>query len=314
VIKFAQAHILPSRPAQLLIRTIQEWQRDECLEMGAALSYYALFSMFPIFLVVLSIVGSVLGSDADLIQEVLEYADQALPPSAYEVFEDVLFHLDRSSVGAGITGFFLLLFAASNVFGALNRSVDKIWKVRHLKTQPKPLQETILSFLKDRFFAFSLVLSSSLLMIISLTAELAFDILRRLLKEFNNYITFIQLDEVTVIRNVQIFVTYLILSSIVMILFKILPSTRVRWSDIWLGALLSTALFMLLQYLVSNSVIHIGAQYRSYGIIGGVMVLMLWLYFTCQIFFLGSEFTYVYSHLYGSRRNLRDDATELRIR
>jgi len=314
VIEFVKSQLLPSRPVQLIIRTVHEWQRDECLEMGAALSYYALFSMFPIFMVVLSIVGSILGSDAELIQDILDYASGILPASAYEVFEDVLYHLDRSSVGAGITGFFLLLLAASNVFGALNRSVDKIWKVRHLKTQPKPLRETVLGFLKDKFFAFSLVLSSSLLMVVSLMTELVFDILRRLLVEFNTYIAFVQLDEVTVLRNVQILATFLILSTIVLVLFKVLPSTRVRWGDIWLGALLTTALFMALQYLVSNSVIHIGAQYRSYGIIGGVMVLMLWLYFSCQIFFFGSEFTYVYSHLYGSRRYLRDDATELRIR
>ncbi|MBD1910256.1 MULTISPECIES: YihY/virulence factor BrkB family protein [unclassified Leptolyngbya] len=314
MIEFVKFQVLPSRPAQLIIRTIHEWQRDECLEMGAALAYYALFSMFPIFLVVLSIMGWVLGSDAALIQDILAYANQILPDAAYSVFRDVLFHLDNSSVGAGITGFFLLLLAASNVFGALSRSVDKIWKVHYLKTQPKPIQDTLLLFLKEKFFAFSLVFSSSAIMVVSLVAELAFDILRRLLKEFNSYINFIQLDEVTVIRNVQIFVTFLVLILIVMVLFKILPSTRVRWGDIWIGALFTTVLFMLLQYLVSNSVIHIGAQYRSYGIIGGVMVLMLWIYLTCQIFFLGSEFCYVYSHLYGSRRHLRDDATVLRVR
>jgi membrane protein len=192
-------------------------------------------------------VGSVVGSDAALIQDILTYANQILPDAAYSVFRDVLFHLDSSSVGAGITGFFLLLLAASNVFGALSRSIDKIWKVHYLKTQPKPIQDTILLFLKEKFFAFSLVLSSSAIMIISLMAELVFDILRRLLKEFNAYINFIQLDEVTVIRNVQILVTFLVLTFIVMILFKILPSTRVRWGDIWIGALLTTILLFGLE-------------------------------------------------------------------
>lgn len=307
MIPFIKEKILPSRPVQLVIRTGMEWQRDQCLEMGAALSYYALFSIFPIFLVILSIVGFVLGRSDDLIPDILVYAESALPPSAYEVFEDVLFHLNSSSVGAGITGFLLLFFSASNVFGALDRSVDRIWKVFHKRRQRKTLRANILGFLKDRLIAFGLVLSSAAIMTLSLLADLVFDVLRRLLQEFDSLITFIDLDEVTLISKAQIGITFVVMGLIVMILSKILPSTRVTWGDIWPGAFLTAALFLGLQYLVSNSIIHVGAQYRSYGLIGGVMVMLVWLYFTCQIFFLGTEFSYIYTHLYGSRRGQWSD-------
>lgn len=307
MIRFIRDRVLPSRPVQLIIRTGMEWQRDQCLEMGAALSYYALFSIFPIFLVILSIVGFFLGRSDDLIPDILLYAESALPPSAYDVFEDVLLDLNSSSVGAGITGFFLLFFSASNVFGALNRSVDRIWKVYHKRHERKTLQASILGIIKDRVVAFSLVLSSAAIMTLSLLADLFFDVIRRLLDEFNSFITFIELDEVTIISKAQLGVTFLVMGLIVMVLFKILPSTRITWGDTWPGAFLTATLFMGLQYLVSNSIIHVGAQYRSYGLVGGVMVMMIWIYFTCQIFFLGSEFSYVYTHLYGSRRKRSSD-------
>jgi membrane protein len=307
VIPFIRDKVIPSRPVQLVIRTGVEWQRDQCLEMGAALSYYALFSIFPIFLVILSIVGFLLGRTDDLIPDILVYAQSALPPSAYDVFEDVLLDLNSSSVGAGITGFFLLFFSASNVFGALDRSVDRIWNVHHKRHERKTFQASVIGIIKDRVVAFSLVLSSAAIMTLSLLADLVFDVIRRLLEEFNSLITFIELDEVMIISKAQLGITFLVMGLIVMALFKILPSDRIPWGDIWPGAFLTAALFMGLQYLVSNSIIHVGAQYRSYGFIGGVMVMMLWIYFTCQIFFLGSEFAYVYAHLYGSRRKQSRD-------
>lgn len=297
-----KTQILSATPTQLVVQTFRKWQQDECSEMGAALSYYALFSLFPMFLVILSVAGFFLGPEADVTTQILTYAQTALPSMAYDIFEDALSHLNTSSVGAGITGFILLLFTSSNVFGALDRSVDKIWKVYEEKRNADSLRSSIMTFLLDRVLAFSLVLSASVLMLISLLSNIALKTLRHLLSSVNQLITFIELDEVLILKDVQIGATFLILCLVVLALFKILPSTSVRWGDLWLGSLLTTSLLVGLQQLISNSILQIGAQYKSYGLIGGVMVLMLWLYLTCQVFFIGSVFTYVYAHLYGSRR------------
>lgn len=271
--------------------------------MGAALSYYALFSLFPTVLVILSVVGFLLGPNTDLVSQILEYARGSLPDSAYAIVQETLFNLNQSSVGAGIVGFFLLLFAASNVFGALDRAVDRIWEVYASQRTSASFKAAVLTFLKNRVLAFTLVLSSAALLLLSLSANLVFKILQQILQEFNQTITFIQLDEVTILKNVQIGVTFFILNLIVMVLFKLLPSTRVHWGDIWLGSLVTTGLFTALQNLVSNSVIHISSRYSSYGLVGGVMVLLLWIFLTCQVFFIGTEVTYVYAHLFGSRRH-----------
>jgi membrane protein len=91
------------------------------------------------------------------------------------------------------------------------------------------------------------------------------------------------------------------------ILFKILPTIELAWRDIWPGALLTTVLLLLLQQLISNSVISLGSRFLSYGVIGSVMMLMLWIFLTCQIFFAGCEFAYVYAHMFGTRRRVRGE-------
>jgi membrane protein len=86
------------------------------------------------------------------------------------------------------------------------------------------------------------------------------------------------------------------------ILFKVLPKVPVSWRDVWLGALLTAFLLVGIQQLASTSVVSIGGRYLSYGVIGSVMVLLVWIFMVCQIFLLGCEFSYVYAHLFGSRR------------
>jgi membrane protein len=89
---------------------------------------------------------------------------------------------------------------------------------------------------------------------------------------------------------------------VVGLLYKILPRTYVAWGDLWLGALFTATLWSILQQLITNSVISLGSRFQSYGVVSSFMVLMLWIYLTSQIFFLGGELTYVYAHLFGSRR------------
>jgi len=305
MVNFVRRRILPSRFVQLFIRTGQKWMADQCLEMGAAISYYALFSLFPIFIVILSVAGFFLGQDANVLDQILTYAQSYLPPSAYEIVEDVLLHLQESSIGASVVGFVLLFFTASNVFGALDRSIDRIWQVQANERHDNTLQSQVLTFIKDRVVAFSLVISTAGLMVVSLLSNIAIKTIRELLTGFNNLITFVDLDEVSIIRDLQVVITFLILCLVILLLYKILPSTRVAWGDIWIGSVIAASLLVLLQMLVSSSVISIGSRFRSYGVIGGVMVLMLWLYWTCQIFFIGNEFSYVYAHLFGSRRERR---------
>lgn len=300
--KFLPAvHLLKSKPALLVLQTLIKWQRDECFEMGAALSYYALFSLFPLFLVILSVFGAFAGPTTQIYDHILLFARNGLPPEAYTLVTNTLLHLNRNSVGAGIVSFLLLFFTASGVFGALTRFMNKIWRVNQPEDTHIGLRIAVLTFLRNRLMAFILVFSSAALILVSLVSNLVIRVILDLIINLEGVTDFLQIDDLQLLRTLQATFTYFLLAAVVMVLFKTLPSTPIQWKDVWPGGLTTTGLLLLLQHLVSNSIIQLGGQFRSYGVVGSVMILMLWLFLTCQIFLLGSEMTFVYAYLFGSR-------------
>lgn len=303
MISFLRNRVLPSPAAKLIIATGQKWQKDKCLEMGAALSYYALFSLFPIALVIASILGFLLGPETDVFQKILVFTENSLPPTAFATVEDTLLQLNRQSVGAGLIGFGLSFFAASSVFGALDRSVDKIWKADQPTSEPQSFMKTTIDFLLKKLFAFALVMSTSLLLLLSLLSNIAIRIVLNIIRNMDRSVTFVNLNSVLIARVLQLGSSFLLVALAVLLLLRFLPSTYTPWKDLWPGAMVTSLLLLGLQQLVSRNIIQIGGQYQSYGAIGGVMILLLWIYFTCQIFFLGCAMSYVYAHVFGSRRH-----------
>lgn len=295
--------LLPSKPARLIIQTGQKWQADECSNMGAALSYYALFSLFPIFLVVLSVTGIFLGPETDAQAQLTGFIEGALPSGAVEIVEDTLADLNQGSAIAGWLGFLLLLLTASSVFGVLAESVNKIWAEGEQEAKAGGLRTTAIAFILGKLTAFGLVLLGAILLLFSLLSNIVIQVLMELVVQFDDLLPFLALDNLLVARSLQIASSVLTLYLAVLLLLRVLPPIPMPWRDIWPAALLTVGLLFGLQQLVSYGVIEIGGQYQSYGVIGGVMILLLWLYLTCQIFFLGCEFSYVYARMFGSRRH-----------
>lgn len=299
--KVPGAQLLRSRPAVLIIQTALKWQRDDCLEMGAALSYYALFSLFPTVLIVLSIMGAFIGPESGASEQILLFAQNSLPPEAYSVVDNTLNQLNRNSLEAGIISFLILFFTASGVFGALTRSMNKIWQVDQEREDEKGVKSAAKKFMRNRFLAFVLVFSTSALIFISLVSKILIEVIIQVVENLENAVGLFQIDDLLVLKALQTSTSYLGISAIIMLLFKVLPNTRICWRDVWLGGLITSALFMLLQHLASNSIVRVGEQFLSYGAVGSVMILLLWIFLTCQVFFLGCELTYVYAYLFGSR-------------
>ena len=302
-VTYFRDRVLPSKFVQLFIQTIVKWQKDECLEMGAALAYYALFSLFPICLVVLSILGFLLGPDTNIYNQLLTVAKNILPTEPYNIVKDTLLNLNDSSVSAGLVGFLLLLLTASKIFEALNRSVDKIWEVESPTETEKNIKNQVVEFIKNKILAFFLVLSTVFVLLLSMLSNVAIKVILEVIDQFKNLATGIEIDNLLLIKSLQLGISFFLILSVIMGLFKVLPSRRVQWKDIWLGALMTVGLLMLVQSLVSNGFIQIGEQFRAYGVIGNVMVLLLWIYLVFQIFFLGCEFSVIYSRLFGSDRD-----------
>ncbi|UBF30004.1 YihY/virulence factor BrkB family protein (plasmid) [Kovacikia minuta CCNUW1] len=303
VLPYLRSTILPSKPAQLLIQTGLKWDQDNCPGMAAALSYYALFSLFPMLLVILSVIGSFFGPNTEAFQFIKEAIERYLPPEVHDLIKGTIVSLNENSVGAGVVGFSLLLLAASTIFAILRSSVNKIWRSPSRASEAGSILKMVTFSIVNKLFSFLLVLGTALLLLVSLIANIAIKTILELVANFQETFSFIKVDELQLSKGLQIGSSFLILSLVACILFKILPSVHVAWQDVWMGALLTALLVVGLQQLVSNSVISIGTHFLSYGAIGSVMILMLWIFLTCQIFFLGCVFSYVYAHLFGSRRN-----------
>jgi len=299
---FFRTYIVRSPVTQLICRTVMKWQQDECLEMGAALAYYAIFSLFPLLLLILSIVGSILPNTVAY-DQILIVARDVLPPAAFQVVQTTLIEFTAGSTSASIIGFGILLFTASGFFGALSRSFDKIWRVTPKHQEGGNALDAVLHLLGQRLFAFVLVMASTSLIFVSLLSNIAIATLLRLLEQFSAHITIVTINQAQLLPWLRLGVSFIVLMAVVMVLFRVLPSTRVRWRDVWPGAVATVVLWLVLQQLIANSVVSLGSRFHSYGVVGGVMVLMLWIYLTSQIFFLGGELTYVYAHMFGSRRH-----------
>lgn len=302
VFPYVQSTVLPSRPAQLLIQTGLKWDRDNVPGMAAALSYYALFSLFPLLLILLSVLGALVGPDTEAFRTIQTAVVRYLPPEVHNLIKDTVIALNDNSVGAGLVGTILLLWAASTIFSILRQSVNKIWQTPNRASEAGSLLQMAVFFVTNKLFAFLLVLGTALLILLSLISNIVVKTITELVTNFGETFAVIKIDELQLTRGLQVSSSIFLLALAICILFKVLPTITLAWRDVWLGALITASLLVGLQQLASSSVVSIGGRFLSYGVIGSVMILMVWIFLTCQIFFFGCEFSYVYAHLFGSRR------------
>ncbi|MBL1177016.1 YihY/virulence factor BrkB family protein [Pantanalinema sp. GBBB05] len=303
MLQYIQSAILPSKPAQLLIKTGLKWDQDNCPGMAASLAYYALFSLFPMLLVILSVIGWLIEPNSAAFQSIREAVQRYLPPEVHDLIKVTIISLNENSAGAGIVGFIALLFAASAVFGVLRNSVNRIWRSPNRVSEAGSIWQIVFFFIFNKLLAFLLVFGGALLLLVSLVVNIAVKTILELIANFQATIALIQIDDLQLTKGLQTSSSFLILAIVACILYKILPATPVAWQDVWLSALLVASLLVSLQQLVSNSVISIGSHFLSYGVIGSVMILMLWIFLTFQIFLFGCVLSYVYAYLFGSRRH-----------
>lgn len=303
MLQYIQSTILPSKPAQLLIKTGLKWDQDNCPGMAASLAYYALFSLFPMLLIILSVIGWLIEPNSAAFRSIREVVQRYLPPEVHDLIKATIISLNENSAGAGIIGFIVLLFAASAVFGVLRNSVNRIWRSPNRASEAGSMWQIVFFFIFNKLLAFLLVFGGALLLLVSLVVNIAVKTILELIANFQATFALIQIDNLQLTKGLQTGSSFLILAIVACILYKILPATQVAWQDVWLGALLVASLLVGLQQLVSNSVISIGSHFLSYGVIGSVMILLLWIFLTFQIFLFGCVLSYVYAYLFGSRRH-----------
>ena len=278
----------------LLKATASEWSEDKVPRLGAALAFYSVLSLAPLLLIAIAVASLVFGEKAATGQ-LENQIQQMVGKEGAEAIQEMLKNAHKPGSGpiAALIGFATLLLAASGVFGQLQDSMNTIWEV-----QPKP-GRGVLGFLKDRFFSFTMVLGTGFLLLTSLvlTATVA--------------ATFQLLSGLSPALKPALALGDLVASAVVVILlfaliYKLLPDAKIAWRDVWVGAGLTTVLFLIGKAGIG---LYLGrSSYGSgYGAAGSLVVLLVWIYYSSQILFFGAEFTQVYANRYGSQiRPARD--------
>lgn len=273
----------------MLKAAFAKWQRDDCGTIAASLAYFALFSLFPLILVVLSVVGFVIDPNEFAVRQQL--VDLIGSTDVRELVAQTLEDLTEARTTTGLIGFVTLLLAASGIFGALDKAFDIIWDVRELD-QPKPagIIAAARTFLRDKLVAFGLVLGCALLILLSILSSVA-------VTAVSAYTSWLPGQEL-LLQVAQFAIAALLLTLALSAIYKVLPNRPVGWGDVWPAALVAALLFAALQRL-AGFILGM-TNYATYGAVGGVMTLMVYIYLSFMVLLLGGELSYAYARSFGS--------------
>jgi membrane protein len=269
----------------LLKDTAKEWSDDNAMRLSAALSYYSIFSIAPLLLIVIGIAGKFFANNADAELKVVEYLGNVVGPQVAEAVKGILQSAKQNSNGATIVGFLTLLVGASTVFGQLKEALNTIWGVR-----PKP-GLGIMNFIKQRLLSFGMVLVIGLLLLTSLIMTTAITALNGWLADRLGIPEFVS-------NLVGFILAFGVETLLFALIFKMLPDAKVEWRSVWIGAAATALLFEVgklgLSYYLGG-----GGATSSFGAGAAVVLLLLWVFYASNILFFGAEFTQVYAHSRG---------------
>jgi membrane protein len=274
---------------KILVATIMGFINDNGLKLSAALAYYTVFSIAPLLIIIISLAGLVWGHDAATNKLYPQIAHYVGSQAAIQI-QDILKKLQLSgkSGTAVVIGGITLLIGASSIFVEIQESLNMIWRV---KAKPK---KGWLKLVQNRFLSFSLIISLGFLLLASLVVNL-------LLKLLGDWVLhFLPAVTALLISIVNLASTLVIISVLFGIIFKFLPDVKIRWKDVRMGAFFTALLFMGGQYLI-NLYIQYTARSSTYGAAGSILVILVWIYYTAAILYIGAEFTQVYAEAIGSQ-------------
>jgi membrane protein len=272
----------------LLKQTFQEWLQDKAPQLGAALAYYTVFSLAPLILVLLAIVGVIFRDDpAGAWNKITQQMSYFLDPSAVQVVQNIAEKASQpgKSTIATIIGIALAIFGASGVFGQLQDALNTIWGVKAKPTQG------IWGFLRNRFLSFAMVAGICFLLLVSLAIE-------ALLKAFSHYVQSVLPGGMVIALAVYLVFDFAVVVLLFAMIFKFLPDVKIQWRDVWIGAAMTAILFGIGKWLL-GFYLGSGAAGSAYGAASSLITLLLWVYYSSQILLFGAEFTQVYAQRAG---------------
>jgi membrane protein len=282
----------------LLTRTFREWSEDKASRLAAALSYYTVFSLPPLLVLSLAIAGLVYDRQAAQ-DQLLAQAGGLLGETGSEALVQILDNASDPAWGsiASIVSIALLFLGASGVFTQLQDAMNTIWEV---KARPG---RGILGTIKDRLLSFTMVLTVGFLLLVSLLLSTA-------LVAVGEWVSGLAPDAVWLASIISFVISFGVISLLFALIFKTIPDVKIAWRDVWPGAVVTALLFNLGKWAIGAYLAR-SAPASAYGAAGSLIVVLLWVYYSAQILFLGAEFTQVYAGRFGKPIVADDNAVPL---
>jgi membrane protein len=275
-----------------LKQSVASWRKDYAPSMGGALAYYTLFSIAPVLIIAIAVAGAVFGEEAAR-GEIIAQLQGLIGESGATAIEGLLESARRPTDGilATAISIALLLVGATTVFAELQTDLDRIWKV-------KPQSGGIWNLVRARVLSFGMILVLAFLLLVSLVVSAA-------LTAFGTWYGAWFEGWAVLLETLNLIISFAITTALFAMIYKVLPRADIAWHDVWIGAAVTAALFAVGKLLIG---LYIGTSgvASGFGAAGSFVVLLVWVYYSTQIFLLGAEFTRAYANAHGSRRRKGD--------
>lgn len=286
---------------RLIADAVAAWSDDYAASMGAALAFYTLFSIAPLLLIVISLAGLVFG-EAAARGEILEQLSGLVGSDSAATVESLLQGLNRPRAGAlgTLVGLVVLLVGATTVFAELQDAMDRIWRA------PARPRGGLFKLLRARLLSLGLVLGIGFLLMVSLVVSAALSALEKWWAPW--------FGELAVVASALNFtLSFVLIAAMFAMIYKWIPRVKVDWRDVVIGSAITALLFTLGKSLIGLYIGRSGVA-SPFGAAASLVVLLLWVYYSAQIFLLGAEFTWVYARRHGSlkERALKERALKER--
>jgi len=273
---------------KLIKEAFHEYQSDKVSTLAASLAYYTVFSLAPLLIIAIAVAGVIFGEEAAR-GEIVGQLQDLVGNEGATIIETAIQNANRpdASNAASIFSIIILLFGASGVFVQLQDALNSVWEVT---AKPK---QGIMGFVRKRILSFSAVLGIGFLLLVSLVVSAAISAL-------NHYMNGLLPGLEAFWQILNFTVSFGISTLLFALIYKFLPDVKIRWNDVWIGAIITSLLFGIGKFLL-GVYLGKGSLGSTYGAAGSLIVLLAWVYYSAQILLLGAEFTEVYSRMFGSQ-------------
>ncbi len=279
----------PLRPVwDLLSETYKEWRKDNAQTLGAALAFYTTFSMAPLLIIVIAIFGVILGKETVQV-EILRRAQELIGAQGAAAVKMMIGAAYRPGTGlaATIIGILVILVGSTSALVMLTHSLNIIWGANLNAKAP------IWNLIKERLLSFAMILVIGLLLVLSLLLSIVLSFLTGFFQNLLPVPPFF-------IEVCDFVLSFLLITLLFAVVYKVLPNVKIAWADVWVGSAITALLFTLGKFLFGMYLARSSIR-SAYGAASSLAIILMWVYYSAQVFLMGAELTQVYANRYGSQ-------------